>query len=79
VPLLTDALATLACQIVAEHPAGDHRIVVGRVDDLRVPPVDGPLILFAGAFGTRRDSTGPLTWPVALTAMASRDPGGGCR
>ena len=32
VPLLTDALATLECQIVAEQPAGDHWIVVGRVD-----------------------------------------------
>jgi flavin reductase (DIM6/NTAB) family NADH-FMN oxidoreductase RutF len=28
VPLLTDALASLECEIVAEHPAGDHWIVV---------------------------------------------------
>ena len=38
VPLLTDALASLECEIVAEHPAGDHWIVVGRVDDLRISP-----------------------------------------
>ena len=50
VPLLTDALATLECEIVAEHPAGDHWIVVGRVDELRVTPVNEPLIFFAGAF-----------------------------
>jgi 3-hydroxy-9,10-secoandrosta-1,3,5(10)-triene-9,17-dione monooxygenase reductase component len=50
-PLLTDALASLECEIVAEHPAGDHWIVVGRVDDLRVSPVGEPLIFFAGAFG----------------------------
>src|SRR5439155_21643308 len=31
VPLLTDALATLECEIVAEHATGDHWIVVGRV------------------------------------------------
>jgi flavin reductase (DIM6/NTAB) family NADH-FMN oxidoreductase RutF len=35
IPLLTDALATLECEIVAEHPTGDHWIVVGRVDNLR--------------------------------------------
>ena len=52
VPLLTDALATLECEIVAEHPAGDHWIVVGRVDDLRISPLKDPLVFFAGAFGT---------------------------
>jgi 3-hydroxy-9,10-secoandrosta-1,3,5(10)-triene-9,17-dione monooxygenase reductase component len=51
VPLLTDALAGLECEIVAEHPAGDHWIVVGRVYDLRIPPVDEPLVFFAGALG----------------------------
>ncbi|HEY3186524.1 MAG TPA: flavin reductase family protein [Solirubrobacteraceae bacterium] len=51
VPLLTDALASLECEIVAEHPAGDHWIVVGRVDDVRIAPVKDPLVFFAGAFG----------------------------
>jgi 3-hydroxy-9,10-secoandrosta-1,3,5(10)-triene-9,17-dione monooxygenase reductase component len=50
-PLLTDALASLECAIVAEHPAGDHWIVVGRVDDLRVSPLKDPLVFFAGALG----------------------------
>jgi 3-hydroxy-9,10-secoandrosta-1,3,5(10)-triene-9,17-dione monooxygenase reductase component len=50
VPLLTGALATLECEIVAEHRTGDHWIVVGRVDDLRIPPIKDPLIFFAGAF-----------------------------
>ena len=52
VPLLTDALAGLECEIVAEHPAGDHWIVVGRVHDLRIRPVDQPLVFFAGALGS---------------------------
>jgi 3-hydroxy-9,10-secoandrosta-1,3,5(10)-triene-9,17-dione monooxygenase reductase component len=51
-PLLTDALATLECQIVAEHPAGDHTIVVGQVDALHTAPNKDPLLFFAGAFGT---------------------------
>ena len=51
VPLLTDALASLECELVAEHPAGDHWIVVGRVDDLHTSPSYEPLVFFAGAFG----------------------------
>ena len=51
VPLLTDALASLECQLVAEHPAGDHWIVVGRVDHLRTLPTNRPLIFYAGEFG----------------------------
>jgi 3-hydroxy-9,10-secoandrosta-1,3,5(10)-triene-9,17-dione monooxygenase reductase component len=54
VPLLTDALASLECQIVAEHLAGDHLIVVGRVDDLHTSPITEPLVFFAGAFGALR-------------------------
>ena len=53
-PLLTDALAGLECDIVAEHPAGDHWIVVGRVENIRMSPVDDPLVFFAGAFGGLR-------------------------
>jgi 3-hydroxy-9,10-secoandrosta-1,3,5(10)-triene-9,17-dione monooxygenase reductase component len=50
-PLLTDALANLECEIAAEHRAGDHWIVVGRVDDLRISSIKDPLVFFAGAFG----------------------------
>jgi 3-hydroxy-9,10-secoandrosta-1,3,5(10)-triene-9,17-dione monooxygenase reductase component len=51
VPLLNDALATLECEIVAEHPAGDHWIVVGRVEAVRMSANKDPLVFFAGAFG----------------------------
>jgi 3-hydroxy-9,10-secoandrosta-1,3,5(10)-triene-9,17-dione monooxygenase reductase component len=50
-PLLNDALATLECKIVAEHPAGDHWIVVGHVDNLHISPSADPLVFFAGKFG----------------------------
>jgi 3-hydroxy-9,10-secoandrosta-1,3,5(10)-triene-9,17-dione monooxygenase reductase component len=50
VPLLTDSLAALACEIAAVHPAGDHWIVVGRVEEIRVAPAEDPLVFFAGAF-----------------------------
>jgi flavin reductase (DIM6/NTAB) family NADH-FMN oxidoreductase RutF len=51
-PLVTGALATLECEIVAEHAAGDHWIVVGLVDGLRTRSVGPPLVFFAGGFGT---------------------------
>ncbi|MFL5889503.1 MAG: flavin reductase family protein [Solirubrobacteraceae bacterium] len=51
VPLVADALASLECEVVAAHPAGDHWIVVGRVDELRTSGAEDPLIFFAGAFG----------------------------
>jgi 3-hydroxy-9,10-secoandrosta-1,3,5(10)-triene-9,17-dione monooxygenase reductase component len=54
VPLLTDALASLECEIVTEHPAGDHWIVVGRVDSLRTSPGKDPLVFFAGSFRALR-------------------------
>jgi len=57
--LLTDALATLECEIVAEHPAGDHWIVVARVDEVRITPGGDPLVFFAGAFGTLQAAATP--------------------
>jgi 3-hydroxy-9,10-secoandrosta-1,3,5(10)-triene-9,17-dione monooxygenase reductase component len=51
VPLLTDALASFECEIVAEHATGDHWIVVGQVDNLHISPDNDPLVFFAGAFG----------------------------
>ena len=49
-PLVTDALVAVECEIVAEHPAGDHWIVLGRVEDVRTTASGDPLVFFAGAF-----------------------------
>jgi 3-hydroxy-9,10-secoandrosta-1,3,5(10)-triene-9,17-dione monooxygenase reductase component len=51
VPLLTDALASLECELVAEHPAGDHWIVIGQVHTVHISPNKHPLVFVAGAFG----------------------------
>lgn len=53
-PLLTDALATLECEIVAEHPTGDHWITVGWVDSLGISPRTDPLVFFASAYRALR-------------------------
>jgi 3-hydroxy-9,10-secoandrosta-1,3,5(10)-triene-9,17-dione monooxygenase reductase component len=50
-PGLVGALAWIDCEVEAEHPAGDHTIVIGRVLDLR--PGDtpkGPLLFFRGQY-----------------------------
>ena len=51
VPRLADTIAFLDCAIVAEHPAGDHWIVVGRVEDAGIDPGSRPLVFWASRFG----------------------------
>ena len=51
-PILDGALAYVECAVDAEHDAGDHTIVVGRVrgfDILR--PEARPLLYFRGEYG----------------------------
>jgi flavin reductase (DIM6/NTAB) family NADH-FMN oxidoreductase RutF len=52
VPVLRDALTALVCALEAEHAAGDHSIVVGRVLAIRHGDARPPLVFFAGGFGT---------------------------
>lgn len=56
VPLVADALATLECLLVAEHPAGDHFIVVGEVEHLRTASGGDPLVFYRGTFGSLDES-----------------------
>ncbi len=57
-----DAFAVAACTVAGEVQVGDHRIVIGRVFDIRVS-AGVPLL-----YGLRRYSS----WPLAVT------PDGGC-
>jgi 3,4-dihydroxy-2-butanone 4-phosphate synthase len=51
VPVLPGALATVACEVEAIHPAGDHQIVVGDARHLhhREPGVQ-PLLFYRGSY-----------------------------
>ncbi|MCW3002395.1 MAG: flavin reductase family protein [Conexibacter sp.] len=51
VPVLDDALAWLACDLEALHPAGDHTIGIGRVTHLHADDAGEPLVFFRGRFG----------------------------
>ena len=49
IPLLEDALAHLACKVVAQYMAGDHTIFIGEVESLE--SVDGePLLYLRGQY-----------------------------
>jgi flavin reductase (DIM6/NTAB) family NADH-FMN oxidoreductase RutF len=50
-PVLHDALAWIDCAIEAEHDAGDHLIVVGRVLDLGAAREGSPLVFYRGGYG----------------------------
>jgi flavin reductase (DIM6/NTAB) family NADH-FMN oxidoreductase RutF len=51
VPVLDDALAWMACEVVELVEAGDHTIGIGRVDALEVFEGE-PLVFFRGRYGT---------------------------
>jgi 3-hydroxy-9,10-secoandrosta-1,3,5(10)-triene-9,17-dione monooxygenase reductase component len=59
-PRLAGAIAHIECVIGAEHPAGDHTIVVGEVRELAVADegaeqLGEPLIFYRGGFTTARE------------------------
>ncbi len=49
-PVLEEAIAYIDCEFEAEHPGGDHKIVVGRVLDLDVLARGRPLVFFRGSY-----------------------------
>jgi flavin reductase (DIM6/NTAB) family NADH-FMN oxidoreductase RutF len=63
-PGLHEALAWLDCIIEAEHRAGDHSIVIGRVcsAEIETRSTSEPLAFFRGDYGTfaRPGSTRPV-------------------
>nr|WP_287020252.1 flavin reductase family protein [Cobetia sp.] len=52
-PVINDSLHWLDCKIHAEHPVGDHLIVIGEVKGLNldVGATARPLLYFKGKYG----------------------------
>ena len=51
-PIFDGVIATVECELDAEHEAGDHTIAVGRVLDFAIRrPDDRPLLYFRGGYG----------------------------
>lgn len=51
-PMLDGIIAAIECEIVAEHDAGDHVFVIGRVLALDILRGADPLLFFKGKYGT---------------------------
>lgn len=50
-PLIDGALAWIDATVEAEHDAGDHVLVIGRVLDLAVAREGSPLVFYRGGYG----------------------------
>ncbi len=50
-PMLTGAVAWIDCDIDTIHDAGDHYIVIGKVNRLDVATASSPLLFFKGGYG----------------------------
>ena len=51
-PVIAGAVAYIDCTIEDIHDAGDHHIVVGRVQELAVQNASYPLLFFRGGYGS---------------------------
>lgn len=51
IPILDGALAVFACRVVAAHPAGDHTLFLGHVEQLERRDDGDPLLFFRGQYG----------------------------
>lgn len=50
-PVLDGIVAWIECTLEAEHEAGDHFIVVGRVTAMQIERTVHPLLFFRGGYG----------------------------
>jgi 3-hydroxy-9,10-secoandrosta-1,3,5(10)-triene-9,17-dione monooxygenase reductase component len=48
VPWVEGANAIFRCRLVAEHPGGDHRILIGEIDEMFGPEVAATPLLYHG-------------------------------
>jgi 3-hydroxy-9,10-secoandrosta-1,3,5(10)-triene-9,17-dione monooxygenase reductase component len=54
-PIIAGTAAVIECDLEAEHPAGDHLLVLGRVRALSHELAHQPLVFFRSGFGTLAD------------------------
>jgi 3-hydroxy-9,10-secoandrosta-1,3,5(10)-triene-9,17-dione monooxygenase reductase component len=50
-PLIDGVLGHVDCTVEAVHDAGDHLVVIGRVQQLELGEAEEPLLYFRGAYG----------------------------
>jgi 3-hydroxy-9,10-secoandrosta-1,3,5(10)-triene-9,17-dione monooxygenase reductase component len=50
-PLIDGVLGHVDCTVEAVHDAGDHLVVIGRVQGLELGEAEEPLLYFRGGYG----------------------------
>jgi flavin reductase (DIM6/NTAB) family NADH-FMN oxidoreductase RutF len=58
-PVLSGAVAQIACEVSAEHVEGDHTLFIGRVTDIKLEDAE-PLLFYSGRYRTLVDEA-PVT------------------
>lgn len=58
-PVLSGAVAQIACEVFAEHVEGDHTLFIGRVTDIKLEDAE-PLLFYSGRYRTLVDEA-PVT------------------
>lgn len=53
-PILLGALTCFECSTHAWHEGGDHKILVGKVEDVIDRPTGKPLVFYSGSYGEIR-------------------------
>ncbi len=76
-PIIDEAVAWIDCELEAEHEAGDHAIVLGRVRHLHIQRQALPLLFFQGGYGrfsTRSLGVGDARFGLSPELLQSARP-----
>jgi len=63
-PLFTHANATIAAEVMAQHPCGDHSLFIGRIVALRHDEGVAPIVLHVGRLASLMHSHEQTIWPI---------------
>jgi len=75
-PLIDDVHAWLDCTVVDEFEAGDHTLVLGRVNELHADDSNDPLVYYRGGFRALETAGGNAgTHGAASSAQPGAGPG----
>lgn len=66
-PIIEGVVAWIDCRLDAVHEAGDHFIVIGRVNEMAIEREDAPLVFLKGEYGTVARRT-PDVWEARCAA-----------
>ena len=64
IPVLSDVVALLSCDVYALHPTGDHVLVIGRVRTARFDELRQPLVYQNRSYHRMGDRIASQVWPL---------------